>query len=161
MPAPFRNADPTVTADDLASQVHVLNVAAHRLKEAVCKLALEGATSKDFDEPNAGRAIESLRATFEGTVEDVRTMFAEALRTPGAANGSIASLVFALRERLAENDIAAGLRPASPLLTAMRRVDAAEAGLVSAAQDRGAAVLAFDRQATADYQLGFRSSAEA
>ncbi|NEU14629.1 hypothetical protein G3T14_21330 [Methylobacterium sp. BTF04] len=134
MPAPFRSADPSLTADDLAFQVHVLTVAAHRLMEAVRKLAFEGATSRDFDDHHAGREIEGLRATFEGTVQDVRTMFAEALRTPGAANGSVASLVLALRDRLAENDIAAGIRPASPLLTAMRRVDAAEA------QGRGSSV---------------------
>jgi hypothetical protein len=140
MCAPFRNADPTITADDLATQVHVLNVAAHRLMGAVNKLSFEGAAGKDFDNLNGTRAIETLRATFEGTVEDLRSMFTEALRTPGAVNGSIGSLVLALRARLEENEIAAGCRPKDPLATAMRRVDAvesAERDLILAAHGAG------------------------
>lgn len=126
MCAPFRNADPTITAADLATQVHVLHLSAHRLMEAVNALSFDGAVGRDFDDRGGSKTIEGLRATFEGTVEDLRSMFTEALRTPGAVNGSIGSLVLALRARLEENEIAAGCRPKDPLATAMRRVDAVE-----------------------------------
>ena len=151
MPMPFRNADPTPSSADLAFQVHALRLSAHRLLEAVDKLCA-GATSKDFDGLNGGRAIEALRATFEGTVEDLRSMFAEALGGPGAANGNVASLVVALRARLQENEIAAGCRPASPLLTAMQRVDAAERGLILAAHGAGVRI-----PLPADFDAGFVS----
>lgn len=140
MSAPFRNPDPTLTADDLSHQVHVLNVAAHRLRGVVDMLAFQGAVAKDFDALNGARAIETMRANFEGTVEDLRSMFAEALGTPGASNGSVPSLVLALRSRLEENEIAAGCRPKDPLATAMRRTDEAEAAersLITAAHSAG------------------------
>ncbi|WP_264045597.1 hypothetical protein [Methylobacterium flocculans] len=152
MCAPFRNTDPTLTADDLASQVHVVNVAAHRLLGAVVKLAFEDATSKDFDNLNGARAIETMRATLEGSFTDLRSMFSEALGTPGAIDGSTASLVVALRARLEENEIAAGCRPRDPLATAMRRVDEAERGLILAAHGAGVKIPTPD-----SFQSGFHS----
>ncbi|MCC0809427.1 hypothetical protein FPV16_25055 [Methylobacterium sp. W2] len=149
MSTSFRNTDPTLTANDLAFQVEATARASRALMQAVAKLAFEGATGATFDNGNGQRAVERLRAAFEGAVEDTRTAFVDVLGGPGAANGSVASLVVALRNRLSENEMAASCRA--------RNADP----LVAAAHAHGAALAASLPPMTPDYQLGFTNCAGA
>lgn len=149
MSTSFRNTDPTLTAEDLVFQVEATARASRALMQAVSKLAFEDATGAAFDNGNGQRAVERLRAAFEGAIQDTRTAFVEALAGPGAANGTVTSLVVALTDRLSENEMAAACRA--------RNADP----LIVAAHAHGAAIAASLPPMTPDYQLGFTNCAGA
>jgi hypothetical protein len=108
MSAPFRSTDLTLTPDDIAHQVDALGRHARTLANAVVKLAFENATGASFDNGDGRATLSRLRAAFEGSIEDLRGVFVEALAGEAPPRGNVPALVTALQGRLGQNELAAG-----------------------------------------------------
>jgi len=110
------------------------------LAEIVIKIAFEDATSAALSQIGP-RAADARRNRAELGIDDLRSVFVEALiGTMPSSYANSTDLEVAMRGRVDENDINAGLRPRDILFTAMRRADAAEPVLIQGQRRAGTTI---------------------